>query len=966
MSLLRFTNELVLPLTFFLLTLFILASPQRACALTQNSGDCYIIATSADLIEFNERINGIKGDPIPLSADALLTADIDLADANGNPMDWTPISGDYDNPYTGTFDGAGHSVKGYKITKTAGDGYAGFFSYIGEKDGKKGVVRGLTVEGGVNITSATGTTVNAGAVAGLNEGAIEDCRSAAAVIVSTDCYTNNAGGIAGQNEGSGTITSCLNDGTVAAKGGSSSLNNVGGIAGINDGAIYNCASRTAASASDGIQNFAGGIAGESSGKVYNCANLGEVSISAIETSDNQPNYAGGIVGNTSGSSGGAPEIGSCANRGRVTLGITASGDVQLDAVSGGVLGKDTGNNVTIENCAWLEGTAERGVGSGTDNTKKLDKDAMKDAVTTLTAETAKRRIPANGGSTTITLVTLPGTPVNYTDNVKNSQASTNSDIITIGKDDIGSGIITVTANNKTGDAAVALSANLCASDFDNGGVLAGRACTFTRAIAVVEPIHVTGVEITSSKDITLEGADRTEQLSAHVLPLDAVNRGIVWKSSSPDIAEVDKNGRVTSKGEGSATIWAVASENENISDDCTVTVIPVPVNGVWISSTDIKLDLSVRTAQLSAHVLPENAKNKAIIWNTSSADVAMVDPYGKVTKKGPGSATIRAAAAESPNVFYADCNVSVTEAEMIGVRIFAKDGKTTPYVGEELNVNIIFAPRFPTNTELTWTISDPSVLSLDRVVETDTGEMAIFKTLKAGPASISARSVENSSVSSNNLDITVLKPTVWVTNIKLSKEAVQLKSGEHEKLTATLYPADASDKRIEWKSSSENVATVSENGEIVAHNPGQTVVTAKALGTEEGTVVLAGCLVTVTAPLVPVESVKISPEGTALKIGDSIRFTAEVLPADADNKGVTWKSSDEKIATVDANGGVTAVAIGTATITVTTDDGLKTAKATVSVNRVYTSGSGGCAAGVGALALFALLPLLLKKRRPTK
>ncbi|MCC8178130.1 MAG: hypothetical protein LIO38_03320, partial [Cloacibacillus sp.] len=99
----------------------------------------------------------------------------------------------------------------------------------------------------------------------------------------------------GQNEGSGTITSCLNDGPVAAKGGSSSLNNVGGIAGINDGAIYNCASRTTAAASDGIQNFAGGIAGESSGKVYNCANLGEVSISAIETSDNRPNYAGGIV-----------------------------------------------------------------------------------------------------------------------------------------------------------------------------------------------------------------------------------------------------------------------------------------------------------------------------------------------------------------------------------------------------------------------------------------------------------------------------------------------------------------------------------------------------------------------------------------------------------------------------------------------------------------------------------------------
>ncbi|WP_455594071.1 Ig-like domain-containing protein [Cloacibacillus porcorum] len=887
MSLLRFTNKLVLPLTFFLLTLFILASPQRACALTQNSGDCYIIATSADLIEFNERINGIKGDPIPLSADALLTADIDLADANGNPMDWTPISGDYDNPYTGTFDGAGHSVKGYKITKTAGDSYAGFFSYIGEKDGKKGVVRGLTVEGGVNITSATGTTVNAGAVAGLNEGTIEDCRSAAAVIVSTDCYTNNAGGIAGQNEGSGTITSCLNDGTVAAKGGPSSLNNVGGIAVINGGAIYNCASRTATSASDGIQNFAGGIAGESSGKVYNCANLGDVSISAIETNDNQPNYAGGIVGNTSGSSGGAPEIGSCANRGRVTLAITASGDVQLDAFRGGVLGKDTGNNVTIKNCAWLwlEGTAEHGVGSGTDNTKKLDENAMKNAVTTLTAQTAARRIAVNGGSTTITFITLPGTPATYGNNVRNSRASTNSDIITIGKSEIdSSGKITVTAKDKTGDAAVALSADLYMSDFDRGDIIIPipqLTYSFTRAIEVVNPIAVTGVEI-SSNDITLKGFGRTAQLSARVKPDNATNQEIVWSSSAPGIAEVDENGKVTSNSPGTATIWAAASENKSISDDCRVTVSEV--------------------------------KTLSIVLNIEGST----------------------------------------------------DGKKSLHVGEQFTASARFVPTNATNRKLDWLIGDSSVISLDRVEEIEKGEAATFTALKAGETTtVNVKTKDGSVEGRPTLNITVLKPTVWVDRIELSKEAMRLQSGEHEKLTAAIYPEEASDKRIKWTSSSESVATVSENGEVVAHNPGQTVVTAKALGAKEGTVVLSYCFVTVTAPPVPVELVTISPLGRTLKIGDTFQFTAEILPKNASNKGVTWKSDDEKVATVDANGKVTAVEVGFATITVTTDDGLKTDQATVSVNRVYSSGSG-CAAGVGALALFALLPLLLKKRRPTK
>ena len=897
-SLLRFTNKLVLPLTLFLLTLFILASPQYACALTQEGG-VYQIATSADLIEFNERINGIKGEPIPLSADALLTADIDLADANGKLMDWTPISGDYDTPYTGTFDGAGHSVKGYEITKTVGDGHAGFFCYIGEKDGKKGVVRGLTVEGGVNITSATGTTVNAGAVAGLNDGTIEDCRSAAAVIVSTDLYFNHAGGIAGQNTLSGTITSCLNDGPVAAKGdGQSSSNYAGGIVGINGGTIYNCASRATAptSASDGEQNFAGGIAAQSSGKVYNCANLGGVSISAIETNDNQPNYAGGIVGNTSGSSGGGtPEIGSCANRGRVTLAV--SGEVQLDAFRGGVLGKDTGGNATIENCAWLEGTAEHGVGSGTgtDNTKKLDENAMKNAVTTLTAQTDKRRIPVNGGSTTIPLITLPGTPAD-SQNVRRLRASTSSDIITVGT--IGDSQVKVTAKDKTGDAAVALSADLYASDFEHPKNIIlpppPLTCSFTRAIEVVEPIHVTGVEMTSSKDVTLKGFGDTAQLSAHVIPDEATNTKIVWSSSAPGIAEVDENGKVTSKSPGTATIWAAASENQSISDDCRVTV--------------------------------SEEKTLSILLNIEDS----------------------------------------------------KDGKKSLYAGEQFTASALFLPANATNRKLDWLIGDSSVISLDRVEEIEKGEAATFTALKAGETTTVNVKTEDGSVEGRpTLEITVLKPAVWVTGIELSKGAAQLETGEHEKLTATLFPADASDKRVEWKSSDENVASVGENGEVVAHNPGQAVVTAKAIGAEEGTTVAAGCFVTVTASPIRVQSVKISlePGDKAVKIkpDKTYQLTATVLPRDATNKGVSWKSSDEKIATVDADGKVTTVSIGNATITVTTDDGGKEASTSVMVSpdpvlgdMIGTVVHNGCSAGVGAMALFALIPLLLKKRRPAK
>ena len=139
----------------------------------------------------------------------------------------------------------------------------------------------------------------------------------------------------------------------------------------------------------------------------------------------------------------------------------------------------------------------------------------------------------------------------------------------------------------------------------------------------------------------------------------------------------------------------------------------------------------------------------------------------------------------------------------------------------------------------------------------------------------------------------------------------------------------------------------------------------------------AGCFVTVTASPIRVQSVKISlePGDKAVKIkpDKTYQLTATVLPRDATNKGVSWKSSDEKIATVDADGKVTTVSIGNATITVTTDDGGKEASTSVMVSpdpvlgdMIGTVVHNGCSAGVGAMALFALIPLLLKKRRPAK
>ena len=182
------------------------------------------------------------------------------------------------------------------------------------------------------------------------------------------------------------------------------------------------------------------------------------------------------------------------------------------------------------------------------------------------------------------------------------------------------------------------------------------------------------------------------------------------------------------------------------------------------------------------------------------------------------------------------------------------------------------------------------------------------------------------SVTSNAATLTVNAATVSVTGVTLTPASLSLFTDDTATLTATVQPSDATNQNVTWSSDKPEVATV-ENG----------VVTAKAAGTATITVTTADgnktatCAVTVTAATVPVTGVTLNKTSTSLYVGDTETLTATVEPSDATDKNVTWSSDNEGVATVDATGKVTAVSAGTATITVTTEDGAKTASCTVTV-----------------------------------
>ena len=151
---------------------------------------------------------------------------------------------------------------------------------------------------------------------------------------------------------------------------------------------------------------------------------------------------------------------------------------------------------------------------------------------------------------------------------------------------------------------------------------------------------------------------------------------------------------------------------------------------------------------------------------------------------------------------------------------------------------------------------------------------------------------------------------VKVSRITLSASTgLALTKGQTQKLTATVAPANATNKEVKWDTSDKNVATVSDNGLVTAKSAGTAIITCTA---KDGSGVKATCKVTVT---VPVSGIQLSQTSAALTVGDTLTLTKTIYPSDATNQAVTWTSSSDAVASVDSNGKITAKTAGSAVIT---------------------------------------------------
>ena len=314
----------------------------------------------------------------------------------------------------------------------------------------------------------------------------------------------------------------------------------------------------------------------------------------------------------------------------------------------------------------------------------------------------------------------------------------------------------------------------------------------------------------------------------------------------------------------------------------------VAVSSVSLSKATADLVIG-GSVQLTATVSPSNATDKTVTWTTSNAAIATVSPTGLVTAVAEGTANITATAGGKSAV----CKVTVSKPVISVTSVELDNTDITINKGDSKTLKATVKPDNATDKNVTWSSSKTDIATVDnngKVTAVAKGEATI--TASCGGKTATCK-------------VTVFVP---VESVTLSDTHLDMEKGESKTLTATVKPDDVTDKTVSWSSSNTSVATVTNEGVVLAVAAGTSTITATAGGKT------ATCSITVT---VAVTSISLDQPSLNLIKGETKALNATITPNDATDKTITWKSNNAEIASVDNYGLVTGTGNGTTTIIAT-------------------------------------------------
>lgn len=406
--------------------------------------------------------------------------------------------------------------------------------------------------------------------------------------------------------------------------------------------------------------------------------------------------------------------------------------------------------------------------------------------------------------------------------------------------------------------------------------------------------HIT-VRATPAESISIEPKGpftlrigETIQFNATVLPQDATDKSVEWMSQTGGVT-IDANGLATAVAPVENN-WISATNSAGQQDLVYITVLPTLISSIDGVPQELSLKVN-QTIKVQAVVNPVDATDKSLKWSSSNTAVATVDGNGNIIAVAMGETDITVTANDGSGV-SATCKVTVVTTPVERVSVTA-NGSTTLKPGQTLQLNATVLPENATDKTVVWTSSDVTVATVTNV--------GLVTAVSVGNASIKATAGDKSAC----VEITV--EPIRAESLILFHTDIDLKVGEEYTLSPVITPENTTDKTLVWRSDDESIASVDSSGTVHANAIGNTVV---RVSTTDGTELKAEARIYVHPT--PISEVIIDYDGpTTLKVGETAKLSANVLPENATDKNIKWLVMSPAILNISEDGLVTAVGVGT-------------------------------------------------------
>ena len=424
-----------------------------------------------------------------------------------------------------------------------------------------------------------------------------------------------------------------------------------------------------------------------------------------------------------------------------------------------------------------------------------------------------------------------------------------------------------------------------------------------------------------TKYVDLSGS-KTVQLSATCEPEEAI-ADVSWSSSNQKIATVDANGLVTAHQAGKVTITATSKDGSKTKGSISLQVVS-GVSGLTIEGASSVA--AGKSITLKAVVTPADATLKSVTWSVDcDKSVATISQSGKLTTKAVSSiTTITVTAVSQQNAAIRATHTVTIRPATSGISISAPT-LTIDLASPTLQLTAKAMPE-DASQQVAWSSSSTRIATVDA--------NGLVTAKKVGKVTMTAKATDGSSRSAK-ITLNVVSSAQGLS----IRGASAVAQGKTITLTAVITPSTATNQKVIWSvDCAKEIATIDQQGRLKASKTltAPTTVTVTAISAENHAI-----SATHSVQILPaVQSIEISAPKNYIDVAaedKTLALTVRVLPADA-AQSVTWSTSNQRIATVDANGVVTALKGGTVTITATATDGTGVrAKFTVKVVKAVQS-----------------------------